>query len=371
MARESLYDYCIRTGKTKLLEQFDAGENAPLTPQTVSYGSKRKLWWHCERGHSWQAPPYSRTAGSGCPYCQGKAILTGGNDLASLHPALAAEWNAEKNAPLSPASISPNSHKSVWWRCGRGHEWRAVIKSRVTGCGCPVCANRVAVPGENTLADRCPQLCKEWDRERNAPLTPEKVLPGTRRKVWWKCEKGHSWDATIASRAAGIGCPVCSGKTILPGENDLETMFPRIAAHWDHEKNKGLSPDRISSGSNRRVWWICDKGHSYCAAVASRTHAGGGCPYCANHKVLPGFNDLATLNPQVAGQWNYELNGALTPDQVIAGSHRKVWWKCPLGHEWKAVVYSRTSNRPTGCPVCAGRTGGSNIHPRSLIDRTL
>lgn len=82
-----------------------------------------------------------------------------------------------------------------------------------------------------------------------------------------------------------------------------------------------------------------------------------GCPYCAGRKVLPGFNDLATLAPDVAQQWHPTLNGALTPQMVTAGSHRKVWWECEQGHVWKAVIYPRTGLKKCGCPVCAGRTG--------------
>ena len=49
------------------------------------------------------------------------------------------------------------------------------------------------------------------------------------------------------------------------------------------------------------------------------------------------------------------LNGALTPQMVTAGSHKKIWWRCPENHVWKAVVYSRTGPKRCGCPVCAGK----------------
>ena len=83
---------------------------------------------------------------------------------------------------------------------------------------------------------------------------------------------------------------------------------------------------------------------------------GDGCPYCANRKVLPGFNDLATAAPLVAKQWHETLNGALTPEMVTAGSHKKAWWQCSYGHVWKATIYSRAGVQQCGCPVCAGKT---------------
>ena len=81
---------------------------------------------------------------------------------------------------------------------------------------------------------------------------------------------------------------------------------------------------------------------------------GSCCPYCTGKKVLPGFNDLATLEPKIAA-WHPTLNGTLTPEMVTLGSHRKVWWQCPEGHVWKAVVYSRAGPQKCGCPVCAGK----------------
>ena len=70
-------------------------------------------------------------------------------------------------------------------------------------------------------------------------------------------------------------------------------------------------------------------------------------------KLIKGENDLLTLNPTLAKEWNFEKNGTLTPDQVTAKSHKKVWWKCGKGHEWEAIVVNRT--RGLGCPFCAGR----------------
>ena len=154
----------------------------------------------------------------------------------------------------------------------------------------------------------------------------------------------------------GTGCPVCTGRQALAGENDLVTLYPDVAAQWDGMKNGALHPNNVTAGSNRRVWWRCEKGHSYRAVIAQRVQRGDGCPYCANRKVLPGFNDLATAAPLVAKQWHETLNGALTPEMVTAGSHKKAWWQCSYGHVWKAAIYSRAGVQQCGCPVCAGRT---------------
>ena len=355
--RESLADYCIRFQRQDLLSQWDGPGNAPLTPATVSYGSRRKVWWQCDHGHRWQAAVYTRTGGeSGCPYCAGKRPWPGFNDLASQYPDLAAQWHPTRNGDLTPDQVLCGSNRRVWWQCPQGHQWSAIVKSRTEGAGCPYCASRQVSAGFNDLAARFPHLAQEWHPEKNGRLTPRDVGPGSRRKVWWQCAKGHVWQAAIASRAVdGAGCPVCAGKAVIPGEGDLATLFPKLASQWDWEKNGALTPDTLSPYSNRKVWWSCEKGHSYQAAVAARTHRGRGCPYCAGKRVLAGFNDLATRYPQIAAQWHPDLNQGLTPDRVTAGSRREVWWRCPEGHVWKARIHSRTGKQKCGCPVCAGR----------------
>lgn len=354
--RETLHKYCTRTENRELLLQWDQERNGNLTPDGISYGSKKKVWWHCERGHVWKASVTSRTCGgSRCPYCAGIKPIPGKTDFASCYPELAAQWHPVKNGSLTPDTVLPGSNRKVWWICPKGHEWQARVKSRVSGCGCPVCAHRTLSQGENDLAARFPELAGQWHPTRNGSLRPEHVLPGSHRKVWWLCQKGHAWQAQISARVAGSGCPVCAGKQIIPGENDLAAQMPELARQWHPTLNGTLTPEQVSPCSNRRVWWVCEQGHAYQAAVCARTVRGSGCPYCSGKKVLRGFNDLATQMPELARQWHPTLNGNLTPEMVTAGSHRMVWWICDLGHVWKAVVYSRTGCKHSGCPVCAGR----------------
>ena len=96
--------------------------------------------------------------------------------------------------------------------------------------------------------------------------------------MWWRCEKGHAWQAMPAARSAGESCPVCAGKVVIPGENDLATLYPEIAAQWDGEKNGELTAEMVSPYSNRKAWWRCREGHSWQAAIAARTKRKTGCP---------------------------------------------------------------------------------------------
>ena len=343
--RQSFFDYCRQYHKEALLREWDTARNAPLTPQAVTYGSHTPVWWRCENGHEWEAVVYTRTHGSGCPFCAGKKAQAGFNNLATQYPELARQWDYTKNIPVLPADVTTGSHRLVWWKCEKGHSWRASVRSRVSGNGCPVCAGRQLLAGENDLATRFPELAQEWDRQKNGTLTPESAIPGSSRRVWWHCKAGHSWFASISSRAyRNSGCPVCTGKLVLPGFNDLASQNPVLAAQWDAERNGTLTPQQVTLTSNRKAWWICEKGHSFQAVIASRAN-GTGCPYCTNKKVLAGFNDLATVEPRIAAEWHPTLNGSLTPEMVTAGSRKRSGGSARWG----------TSGRPPSTPELAKR----------------
>ena len=141
-----------------------------------------------------------------------------------------------------------------------------------------------------------------------------------------------------------------------------------MAAQWDKRKNGCLKPSDVAVSSNRPAWWRCELGHSYRATVSSRTQRKTGCPYCAGRKVLKGFNDLETLYPDVAAQWDPSLNGALTPEMVTSGSNKKVWWQCSMGHVWKSVIYPRTGAQQCGCPVCAGKVSTTHARRYAQLD---
>ena len=116
--------------------------------------------------------------------------------------------------------------------------------------------------GVNDLATKIPELVAQWDWEKNAPLTPSNVAHQSRRKIWWRCTLGHSWESSINARANGNGCPICAGRQVLVGFNDLSSQSPQLATEWDNDKNGELTPQMVTRSSKRSVWWLCTLGHS-------------------------------------------------------------------------------------------------------------
>jgi len=465
----------------QLMAEWNWERNTDVSPSQLTLGSNKKVWWKCKKGHEWQARIYSRNIGSGCPYCSGNKVLKGENDLQTINPTLAEEWNYEKNNGLTPADVLPNSDKKVWWRCSKRHEWQAAIKDRNNGNGCPVCNSErktsfpeyaieyylkkygldvihlykehgyeldIYIPSikiaieydgylwhknkvkkdleknqkcktdgiklyrireglaplndssidyivqkgqrnlpqtlrellneiigvhvdvnlkrdsieienlreytekQNSILFSNPELAKEWNYEKNKSIRPEHFATSSGKKAWWKCDKGHEWQARIADRNSGKRCPYCTGQKVLNGENDLQTINPTLAKEWDYEKNNGLTPTSVLPNSSKKVWWKCSKGHEWQATIGSRNN-GNGCPYCSGRVAVKGENDLQAINPTLTKEWDYEKNKGLTPVDITPNSHKKVWWKCSNGHEWQAAISDR--NRGRGCPYCSNK----------------
>ena len=142
-------------------------------------------------------------------------------------------------------------------------------------------------------------LLNEWNYELNGELFPEDFLCGSGKKVWWKCKNGHSYLGLISDRARtdgkATGCPHCSNKKVLEGYNDLATIRPDVLKEWDFMKNE-KKPSEYLPHTDKKVWWKCELGHSYCMRVCDKTKEKPyGCPVCTNKQLLVGFNDLKTL----------------------------------------------------------------------------
>ena len=152
----------------------------------------------------------------------------------------------------------------------------------------------ITIEKESSLASRYPEIANQWNYDKNLSLKPEMIMPNSNKKVWWKCNSGHEWQAIVSSRVTGgNGCPYCSGQKVLVGYNDLETTNPEIASEWHPTKNGDLLPTMVSSGSRNSIWWICPIcKETYQSAIYHRTK-GNGCPYCSSKKIASGLNDLA------------------------------------------------------------------------------
>ncbi|MBR1627855.1 MAG: hypothetical protein IJ679_01140 [Lachnospiraceae bacterium] len=197
-------------------------------------------------------------------------------------PKLAEEWS-DKNGTLDPDQVSYGSNRKVWWKGSCGHEWEACIKNRVKGVGCPYCSGNRLLKGFNDLASVSQLLVTEWS-DRNK-VQPDEVIAGSPKKAFWKCGIcGGEWEARIADRMNGSGCPVCSFAKIQTGINDFATWYPELAEEWS-SRNGALRPEVLSAKARVKVWWKCrDCGHEWIRSTHFRAK-GSGCPECHRRNV--------------------------------------------------------------------------------------
>lgn len=293
---------CPYCGNRKLLKGFndlatvrpdvaalwDADLNGGATPDTVRFNSGEAAWWRSEGcGHSWKMKVSSAVASEGrCPYCSGKRLLKGFNDLQTADPALAAQWHPTKNGDLGPDDVMPGSSRlRIWWICGHGHEWADSVNNRHrNGSGCPVCSNKKCVSGVNDLQTTHRKLAKQWDEERNGSLKARDVTARSHKKVWWRCGEGHSFAMEIFRRAGerDPGCPYCKGRKALPGFNDLATTYPELMKEWNKIQNRRMDPREILPSSSKEAWWIAPCGHHFMLSIRKKARAKPGyCPICS------------------------------------------------------------------------------------------
>ena len=257
-----------KKGNVSLAEKFPeialewhSTKNGDLKPTDVSYGSAKKIWWFGECGHEWIATCNDRTQGAGCSICaeiqrrkkhKSNWIKKYGS-LADNNQELAKQWHPTKNGDLTANDVTANSEYKAWWICDKGHEWDANISSRNRGSNCPICSGHRILVGYNDLATVNPRLAKEWHLTKNGKLTANDVTVNSDIKVWWICPKGHEYLAGICHRNVGTGCPICCGKKVLVGYNDLATLRPDIALEWNALRNGTLTAENITLGSDKKV----------------------------------------------------------------------------------------------------------------------
>lgn len=262
------------------------------------------------------------------------------------------------------ALLGCGSSKLVEWRCPRGHIYAARPYNRTNAkhpTGCPVCSGKTVVAGENDLATTDPDVAALLAD----PNLAHTLTRASNKKVEWRCEKGHAWEAPVSRLTMqGSRCPYCSGRYAVPGKNDLATTHPELAAEL---VDQSLAA-RLKAGSHKKVEWRCDKGHIWTNTVNNRVEHNQGCPYCGKRLAIPGENDLATTHPEYART----LVDADLATRLSAGSDKRVEWRCSANpeHTWVTGVCNRLrSPADKGCPICnnkkivAGENDLATTHP--------
>lgn len=394
-----------------LKEQWHPDLNGKTTPDRVYAQSNTKRYWRClECGYGnkdeWHVSPNSRIKDSknnkisGCPACANKKLYKGYNDFETFcnkneeYKFLLKDWDEIENNKrgIKKDNIKFNSTQIVYWECDKcHHKWKSKLNDRtIKNRDCKVCIGKEVKQGVNDIATTHPEIAEQWDKEKNikeSGRTKYNTSKGYKKKIWWICEKGHSFDASPNDRTNKVtGCRYCSNKDVLYGFNDLETFCNKeenkdanihLLEEW-YKYNK-LKPSEVVWGSDKVVKWKCSNPeceYEWETAVRHRVtyiqkngklHKGTGCDKCARKQKAIELRmkktkgkELSKINPKLAKEWHPDPNKnydekrgfILTPDNTAVNSHDIVWWKCHVClHEWQKDVKYRNLHQKK-CPIC-------------------
>jgi very-short-patch-repair endonuclease/uncharacterized protein YlaI len=408
-----------------LVKQWHPTKNGELTPNNITHGAHKKVWWLCSNGHSYNQIIKNKTIlNYGCPQCSGR-IASENNNLSIQYPKVASEWHPTKNKEFKATEVTYGSEKKAWWLCPKGHSYKATINNRtLRQSGCPQCSNQSSEPEIRILTelkylfDNVVSRYKvdgieidvylpnfnlgieydgehwhkgkeEQDIEKNRlliaknihiirvrekplePLSEEDVMVDKvslkkgdlneileKVSVFVSAEINQTIAAYIAQTSFANDELFKEYRSYFPSpfpEHSLLKTHPELSNEWDYEKNSPLRPENFSYGVRNKMWWLCPNGHSYDATINHRTgkNQQTGCPQCSG-RVASENNNLSILFPEVAKEWHPTKNKELTPKQITSKSGKKVWWLCPKGHSYEAVPHNRTGMK-SGCPYCAGQ----------------
>ena len=281
---------CLATLNPTLAKEWHPTMNGDLTPEDITTGSNKEIWWQCSENtsHIWKTNVKTRTKEKiRCKFCRKEKYIPKkpkpGQSLAEVNPQLAKEWHTTKNGDSSPYDVSSGSKALVWWKCPKGddHEWQSTIKNRtLNGNGCGICYGKIVVPSTSLLI-KYPEIADQWHPTKNGSASPDKIHFGSNTSFWWKCDKAgdHVWKTRLADRIDGHNCPMCSGNIVVPS-NSLSKLNPGLASEWHPTLNGDDTPENYTVHSGKKVWWQCKKDnlHVWQAQINNRTITN--CPYC-------------------------------------------------------------------------------------------
>ena len=290
----------IQTTHPDIAKKWHPTKNGDLTPDKVTIGCNKKIWWLCPKTcshgckHEWETTVSSI---KGCPYCSEPAKkICIHESIQYNYPDIASQWHPTKNGALTADKVSVGSGENIWWLCpktcpeGCNHEWKAQPTSRIRlDSGCPYCShNQKNTCIHTSILTTHPHIASQWHPTKNGDAKPDDFTRGSNIEMWWlcpnTCSEGckHEWKTRIVHRANGIGCPFCS----LPPKDmcihsSLAYKNPDLAKQWHPTKNGELKPSHCTTGSGKKVWWICLKNntHEWEATIDHRTN-NRQCPYC-------------------------------------------------------------------------------------------
>jgi hypothetical protein len=360
----------LRDTYPDLREQFDVSLNVGVTFDELFVIFNEKIFWNCPAGHLIHQKPRLRTQGK-CSVC---SIERSRKYLRDHHMDLLKEFSPSNDEEIDPSTLYSSSPDSFLWTCNRSgqrHEYKATVKSRIMGHGCPYCGGSSILPGFNDWTTIEPLETLIWDYARNLdsdgnPIDPTTLGLDNRTMYYWICITGNheriiSISSAVQGKRAGKECRTCAGYKSIAGVSDAFTLYPHLQTRLSPIGNQDINLLNLHPGNRAiMITWCCENNHTWKRSFAEELSSKG-CGKCLGTDLWEGQNDLLSQFPDVASEIAYDLNAELEgflqvpSGKVHQNSSLDSWWRCTNhGHTWRTKVEKRT-REGTGCPFCSDR----------------
>ena len=351
-------DYNLAALYPDIAKEWHPNKNGDLSPEKITPGSGKKVWWICSEEHEYEASIVNRSKKRGCPFCSNPPKRVGyGNDLQSKYPNVAKQWHPTKNGDLTPIDVTAKSGKKVWWVCDAGHEWKVMIAHRSNGTECPKCSIQTSRPELYYYCELKTIFNKVEHRKKIEKIEVDIFIYDINMAIEYDGVFFHSKkiqkDVIKKQKITQLGFSIINIRQkpmkkiseddiVIDHLKDLEVNFLDFLTQF--KKNKMLSEGHI-----RKI-------NSYLTIGKPQNEK----LYNNLLSYLPGplpGKSLKERFPKIAKEWHPTKNKELNPSNMNAFSHKKVWWICKKGHEYYSSIINRTSTG-RGCKYCAGKSAG-------------
>lgn len=323
--------------------------NPDIDLNSLGAGAHVRIHWKCHVcGFEWDAPVYGRIRRykgnykiASCPACS-KNQRKDGYDVD--YPELVPLYSPNNPIPFQDVR---GYNTKLLWICPKHGEFEQELRNMMRAVkngntGCPYCHGSQVHPDES-FGVLHPEFVKEWDESNEK--TPYDYTEHSSYIATWRCpDCGTKWEAALDTRAAGYGkCPKCYGS------QTFKERYPELEKFYSKDNDFPFEDGVVSDHTYRL--WICEHGHEFEDSFNNIYKRGFRCPYCESVKVLQGFNDFATLEPEYAKDYDETLNGNTASDVLI--NNRPAYFKCKNGHSFKRPVIQHIKSNGV-CPICNG-----------------
>ena len=345
-----------------LIAEWDCEKNN-LEPSDYFPTSHKQVWWVCPKcKKSYKAQISNRTSkGSGCSYCNGHDTVNEHNNLEAWcrnngEIDILKEYIPELNNNLLPSEVRYASNKEMVWKCLHcGDEYTRKIHHRtLRHFGCNKCrVSGTSFPEQFLFLTLSQIINGVFSRDRRYGFELDIFIEPLNLGIEYNGYYYHETSAQKRKDKEKIeSCKNNNVRLLAINNIQMDEKIYESEIVWKYSRDKY---DLIVLLENIVKWINREYSAQYSAKKLNINQL-----YIEARKSTYGIDvekSLGKQYPDIAKEWDYDVNGDITPYMVMPGNHDLYGWVCSkCGFKWYRSVQGRTQG--AGCRKCASKAKG-------------